>query len=287
MLLEEKAAPFTLVYFFKGDSIAHHKGLAAQRRYVTVLDEYVTTMFEAAGGPEQALEEYAVLGLSDHGHTPLLPNRRRYVRLSRILGDGASIGPRVRFGPGLEIVAVPNGRSALLYLEEGVEREKVVAGVLSRRGVDLAAWWEDDWGVVRRLGRELRFRPTNSAGDEPRDAAGRAWDLSGDPRALEIEITDGGIRYGEYPDALERLWGCLLSPRCGDVVLSATPGYTFGELSGTFHEQSDHGSLHASDSNVFVLASGVPAPRRLTDVVPTLLDHFGSDVETARVDAGT
>ena len=287
MLLEEKAAPFTLVYFFKGDSIAHHHGLAAQRRYVTVLDEYVTTMFEAAGGPEQAFEEYAIVALSDHGHTPLLPNRRRYVRLSRILGDGASTGPRVRFGQGLEIVAVPNGRSALLYLEEGVEREKVVAGVLSRRGVDLAAWWEDDWGVVRRLGRELRFRPTNSADDGPRDVAGRAWDLSGDPRALEIEITDGGIRYGEYPDALERLWGCLLSPRCGDVVLSATPGYTFGELSGTFHEQSDHGSLHASDSNVFVLASGVPAPRRLTDVVPTLLDHFGSGAETARVDAET
>jgi hypothetical protein len=287
MLLEEKAAPFTLVYFFKGDSIAHHNGLAAQRRYVTVLDEYVMTMFEAAGGPEQALEEYAIMALSDHGHTPLLPNRRRYIRLSRILGDGASIGPRVKFGPGLEIVAVPNGRSALLYLEEGLEREKVVAGVLSRRGVDLAAWREDDWGVVRRLGRELRFRPANSAGDGPRDAADRAWDLSGNPRALEIEITDGGIRYGEYPDALERLWGCLLSPRCGDVVLSATPGYTFGELSGTFHEQSDHGSLHASDSNVFVLASGVPAPRRLTEVVPTLLDHFGSDVETARVDAGT
>jgi hypothetical protein len=285
MLLEEKAAPFTLVYFFKGDSIAHHKGLAAQRRYVTVLDEYVATMFEAAGGPEKALEEYAVIALSDHGHTPLLPNRRRYIQLDRILGDGASVGPRVRFGPGLEIVAVPNGRSALLYLEEGVEREKVVARVLSRRGVDLAAWQEDDWDVVRRLGRELRFRPVDHAGDGPRDAAGRAWELSGDPRALELEITDGVIRYGEYPDALERLWGCLCSPRCGDVVLSATPGYTFGEVSGTFHEQSDHGSLHASDSNVFVLASGVPAPRRLTDVVPTLLDHFGTDAETA--EAGT
>jgi len=61
-----------------------------------------------------------------------------------------------------------------------------------------------------------------------------------------------------------------------DVVLSATPGYTFGEVSGTFHDASDHGSLHASDSNVFVLASGVAAPRRITDVVPALLAHFGA-----------
>jgi hypothetical protein len=285
MLIAEKAAPFTLVYFFKGDSIAHHRGLAAQRRYVSILDEYVAGMFEAAGGPEKILEEYAILALSDHGHTPLLPNRRRYVRLGRILGNGASIGPRIKFGQGLEIVVVPNGRSAFLYLEEGVDREKVVARVLSRRGVDIAAWQEEDWGVVRRLGRELRFRP---AGDGPRDAAGRAWELYGDPRALELEISGGEeIKYGEYPDALERLWGCLRSPRCGDVVLSATPGYTFGEVSGTFHEQSDHGSLHASDSNIFVLASGIPAPRRLTDVVPALLDHFGAGVDTATVDTDT
>lgn len=210
-----------------------------------------------------------------------MPNKRRFVRLGRILGDGASAGPRVRFGPGLEIVVVPNGRSAFLYFEEGVEREKVVTNVLSRRGVDLAAWREDGWGAVRRLGRELRFRPMPPAGNGPRDAAGRTWELFGDPRALELEISDGIVRYGEYPDALERLWGCLRSPRCGDVVLSATPGYTFGEVSGNFHEQSDHGSLHASDSNVFVLASDVPAPRRLTDVVPTLLDHFGTAAAAA------
>ena len=116
MLLEEKAAPFTVVYFFKGDSVAHHRGIAAQREYVATLDGYVADMFEAAGGSEKVLEEYAVLALSDHGHTPLLPDRRRYVRLGRILGDRASVGVRARFGPGTEIVAVPNGRSAFLYL---------------------------------------------------------------------------------------------------------------------------------------------------------------------------
>ncbi len=101
------------------------------------------------------------------------------------------------------------------------------------------------------------------------------------PRALDIEVSGEDLRYGEYPDALERLWGCLRTPRCGDVVLSATPGYTFGEVSWGYHEKSDHGSLHASDSNVFVLASGfpegVPVPRRITDVAPTLLTHFGAE----------
>ena len=66
-------------------------------------------------------------------------------------------------------------------------------------------------------------------------------------------------------------------------MLSATPGHTFGEISGTFHAGSDHGSLHASDSNVFMLAAGFSenvegfaAPRRITDVAPG-----------ATVDAGT
>jgi hypothetical protein len=148
------------------------------------------------------------------------------------------------------------------------------------------------------LGREIRFRTKeeagNGLGDGAQDAAGRVWDLSGDPRTLDMEIVEGRIRYGEYPDALERLWGCLLAPRCGDVVLSATPGHTFGEISGTFHAGSDHGSLHASDSNVFVLAAGFPgsadgfaAPRRITEITPTLLAHFGAGAATAMVDAGT
>ncbi|QIN78226.1 hypothetical protein GBA65_06560 [Rubrobacter marinus] len=280
MFLEEKVAPFNLVYFFKGDSIAHHKGLDAQREYVATLDAYVAGMFEAAGGEEKLLEEYAVIALADHGHTPLLTNKRRYIHLGRILGEGTSVGARAGFGPGVEVVAVPNGRSALLYLPEGApdeDREALVEKVLSRRGIDVAAWSDGEWAVARRAGKELWFRP-DEGGDAPRDAAGRRWEISGDPTALEIEVLEGEILYGEYPDALERLWGCVRSERCGDVVLSASPGYTFGEVSGKFHVESDHGSLHASDSNVFVIAAGLPegmeVPRRITDVAPALLEHF-------------
>ena len=285
MFLEEKVAPFNLVYFFKGDSIAHHKGLAAQREYVATLDGYVAEVFEAAGGAEKVLEEYAVIALADHGHTPLLTNKRRYIDLEYILGEGTSVGARARFGPGVEVVAVPNGRSALLYLPSGAsdgEHEAVIQKALSRRGVDIAAWEDDGWGVARRAGGELRFRPAQGGGMAPRDAAGRRWEVVGDLGTLEIGVFEGELLYGEYPDALERLWGCVRSERCGDVVLSASPGYTFGEVSGKFHVESDHGSLHASDSNVFVLAAGlsegVGTPRRITDVAPTLLKHFEGGV---------
>ncbi|MBA3424468.1 MAG: alkaline phosphatase family protein [Rubrobacter sp.] len=276
ILMREKAAPFNLVYFFKGDSIAHHRGIAAQREWVTKADGYVARIFEAGGGVDRVLDEYAVMALSDHGHAPLLPEGR-YVELGSIPGLQVSSGSRARFGPGVDVVVVPNGRSALLYLRDGVDRDDLVKGLISRRGVDLAAWTEDDWTIARRLGKELSFRP----GDGLTDAYGDSWELDGDPQALDLTVAGDSLEYGDYPDALERLWGCLHTPRCGDVVLSATPGHTFGEVTGGFHTASDHGSLHAVDSEVFVLASGLSeglrAPHRITDVAPTLLEHFGAE----------
>jgi hypothetical protein len=270
-LLKEKAEPFTLVYFFEGDSLAHHEGLAAQRRYVGALDGYVKGMLEAGGGLERVIEEYAVLVVSDHGHTPLLPEQR-YVRLDGIMGERTATGARARLRPKVGVLVVPNGRAALVYLKGGVDRGRVIDDLLGRRGVDLATYEEAGWVVVRKPGRKLRFRP----GAGQKDPAGRSWELVGDAGALDLRVSSETLVYGDYPDALERLWGSVRSSRAGDVVLSASPGYTFGEVNGNFHKQSDHGSLHADDSNVFSIGLGLPAPRRITDVAPTILDHFGA-----------
>ena len=274
MLVKERSAPFNLVYFFKGDSVAHHHGLEAQREWLQTADGYVGRIFAAAGGVEQLLEDYGVLALSDHGHAPLLPGRR-HVDLRRILDLKVSSGIKARFGRNDDAVVVPNGRSALIYLRDGISPSPLAKGLVGRRGVDLAAWVEEGWVNVVGAGGLLKFRP----GAGPADLFGRTWELEGDPRALDAEVVGGEIGYGDYPDALERLWGCMHTPRCGDVVLSAEPGYTFGEVSGGYHKASDHGSLHAEDSNVFVLAGGLggeAAPRRITDVAPMLLDHFGA-----------
>jgi hypothetical protein len=275
MLVGERSAPFNLVYFFKGDSVAHHHGLEAQRQWLQTADGHVGRIFAAAGGVERLLEDYAVLALSDHGHAPLLPGRR-HVDLRRIPDLKVSSGIKARFGKNADAVVVPNGRSALLYLSDGVRQKRVAKSLVGRRGVDVAAWSEAGWAKVLSSQYGLRFRP----GDGPRDSFGRSWELEGDPGALDLDVLGADLGYGDYPDALERLWGCLHTPRCGDVVLSATPGYTFGEVSGGYHKASDHGSLHAEDSNVFVLAGGFergePAPRRITDVAPMLLGHFGA-----------
>ncbi len=278
-LVAEKVAPFNLVYFFHGDKVAHHEGIAAQRRHVAKLDGFVAKIIAAAGGVDEFLRDNAVIAVSDHGHAPLLP-KRRFVSVARVKGYKVSLGSRAGFSTGADIVAVPNGRAALLYLKDASKSSDVAERLSGRVGVDLSAWMEDGWVVVRRVGREMRFKPGAGATDR----YGDSWELDGDSRALGVEVSDGEVHFGDYPDALSRLWGCLRSSRSGDVVLSASPGYTFGEVSGGYHEASDHGSLHREDSEVFSIACGVRAPEKITDIAPTIISHFegrGSGAATA------
>lgn len=271
-LVAERAARFTLLYFFRGDQLAHHEGIAAQRRYMRKLDEFAARVAEAAGGLDALLKDYAVMSISDHGHAHMLP-KRRYVNLSRIPLRGVAFGFRAKFAAGTDTVVVPNGRAASVYLEDPEDAPAIAGTLCAKRGVDLAAWTDGDWFHVRRLGREMRFR----RGGGVRDSYGGTWEIKGDERTLGIELSGGVIGYGDYPDALERLAGCALGGRGGDVMLSAAPGHTFGEVTGASHGASDHGSLHREDSEVFSIACGVPAPRRITDVTPTILGYFDKE----------
>ncbi|MDN5698501.1 MAG: alkaline phosphatase family protein, partial [Rubrobacter sp.] len=274
-LLREGAAPFNLLYFFKGDSITHHKGIGAQRRWIERADGYVARAFEAAGGVERVLEDYAVLALSDHGHSPLIDDAKqsRHADLNSALPEATLISPRSRLRGKDDILILPNGRAAFIYLGDRRKPEPLAERLISERGLGLAAWRENGGVRVRSQGAELYFRRVRGA-DGAVDASGGLWEIDGDLGALDMSLSGKEIEYGEYPDALNRLWGGLGSARTGELVLSAKPGYTFGEISGSYHKASDHGSLHASDSNIFALASGVSAPRRITDVAPILLAHF-------------
>ncbi len=277
-LISDSTSPFTLLYFFRGDQMAHHEGLTAQRKYLAELDGFLGRIIDAAGGLDAFLSEYAVLSLSDHGHSPLL-SKRRYVPLSRLKPEGRSIsfGPKASFGnngSGADTVVVPNGRAASYYLKDPSDSRKAARSLGGRRGIDFAAWREDGWIHVRKLGLEMRFRKDENGVP---DGYGDSWKTDGEVGILGVSIESGSIAYGDYPDALNRLWECGISGRAGDVIVSATQGHTFGEVTGGYHEASDHGALFHEDSLVFSIGVGVPAPRRITDVTPTILDYFDGE----------
>ncbi|MGI8650688.1 MAG: alkaline phosphatase family protein [Rubrobacter sp.] len=272
-LISQRTAPFTLLYFFRGDQMAHHEGLAAQRKYLAKLDGFFGRIAAAAGGIDVFLEDYAVLAVSDHGHAPLLA-KRRYVSLSRLKGRSVSFGAKASFGGGTDTVVVPNGRAASYYLRDPSDSRAVAQSLAGHRGIDFAAWREDGWVFVRKRGREMRFRKSEAGLS---DGYGGAWEIEGEAGILGVETSGDHIEYGDYPDALNRLWECGISGRAGDVIASATQGHTFGEVSGGYHEASDHGALFHEDSLVFSIGVGVPAPRRITDVTPTILAYFDTD----------
>jgi predicted AlkP superfamily pyrophosphatase or phosphodiesterase len=88
--------------------------------------------------------------------------------------------------------------------------------------------------------------------------------------------SEGADALEGYPDGFARAAAALRNPNAGDVLVSAAPGYEFTDLAGRHHAGGgSHGSLVAGDSEVPMLAIGMPTPARVTDVAPLLLDHLG------------
>ncbi|HEY4347337.1 MAG TPA: nucleotide pyrophosphatase/phosphodiesterase family protein [Gaiellaceae bacterium] len=82
----------------------------------------------------------------------------------------------------------------------------------------------------------------------------------------------------DYPDGRARAEGALRNPNAGDVLLSAAPGWEFGDLGGRTHlGGGSHGALAIPDSEVPMLIVGFAGdpPRSITGIKGLLLAHFG------------
>ena len=82
------------------------------------------------------------------------------------------------------------------------------------------------------------------------------------------------------PDAAWRARSALANPNAGELLVSAAEGWELADLGGRHHAGGgSHGSLVAGDSFVPLVTVGVQAEvRRITDVAPAVLAHFGAEV---------
>jgi hypothetical protein len=237
-----------LAYYLSGyDYASHARGPdgAAESRSLEQTDAAVGALLEAAGGPDEFLERYAVLLLSDHGQT-------RVGRAASLQSPFADLARQV--------VVTASNRAGQLYL---LPEARVDLATLARRldgepSVETTLRREGDLAVARREGEELRFRPVESDG----------WETSGDESLLD------------QPDALARSWSALSNPNAGELLVSAAEGWELADLGGRHHVGGgSHGSLAAGDSVVPLLTIGLDAdPRRITEVAPAILQHLGVDV---------
>lgn len=81
----------------------------------------------------------------------------------------------------------------------------------------------------------------------------------------------------DYPDALYQIAHIFSSPRCGDLVISAAPGYDLRLKYETPEHKASHGSLHREHMLVPILCNKkLPVqPIRTVDVFPTYLKMMG------------
>jgi Type I phosphodiesterase / nucleotide pyrophosphatase len=230
-----------LVYYLPDyDFASHALGPGGSQEALARSDAAVGALIEAAGGPDEFLERYAVIVCSDHGQTPV----DRAVSLEAALRGADGV-----------LVAASN-RAGMVYRLPGCREE---SAELARRldgsaAAEVVLWREGDQAVARRDGEELRFAPSDGA-----------WWTSGDLALLD------------QPYALERSWAALANPNAGELLVSPPLGVELTDLAGRSHlGGGSHGSLEAGDSEVPILTVGLEAePRRIVDLAPLALRHFG------------
>ncbi len=284
-LVEHDLFDFLLFSLPDNDAWSHKHGPQAQVTSIAAADRQLERLMHAGGGPEQFLEEHAVVVTSDHSQA-LVDGR---IRLDLALARFHVASPSAIRSVGAELALSPSQRSAMIYALDLERREqlveRVVAAVGDLQGVDLVMWLDGRDGdapeaVIRAAGgAELRFAPGGALSD-PR---GESWSVEGDLGVLAAQIEDGRLLSPDYPDALARVWSALGCENSGDVLLSAAPGYEFVDWGGADHVGGgSHGSLHRTDSLGALLWCGTGPETRtvrdqwsLRDVAPMIRAHFG------------
>jgi hypothetical protein len=223
-----------LAYYLSGFDLASHAGGpdGAEAEYaIEQVDAAVRTLLDAAGGPDEFLERYAVVLLSDHGQTAV----DQVARLETPFADVAG-----------EVVVTASNRAGQVYL---LPDARVDAAELARRldgfpAVDVTLRREGDDVIARRDG------------------------------------ADAPVEKLDHPDAARRARSALANPNAGELLVSAAEGWELADLGGRHHAGGgSHGSLVAGDSLVPLLTVGLRAePRRITEVAPAVLEHFGVTV---------
>lgn len=84
----------------------------------------------------------------------------------------------------------------------------------------------------------------------------------------------------DYPDAPFQIAHLLTSPRAGDMIVSATPGFDLRLKYENPEHRGSHGSLHSSHMRVPILTNVklTNRPARTADVFPTVLKLLGHDI---------
>lgn len=247
---------FTMVYLPENDHQVHLEPKKACKILAKV-DQKLQTILNQFPSWEDALKSYVFIITGDHGQTLIGPSSVHNIDLEHLL-----IGMKInRYGEQPtnqdDVIIANNERMTNLYpLKMGVEQE-VVSRLKQDRRIDIIAWKKEEWVQVVSGKKDglLRFRKNGVR----KDLYGQTWELDGNIDILDLSYSNEQvISFGDYPDALSRLYGALFSQDISVISCTAKPGYEFKSSYAPTHlKGGSHGSLHQIDSTIPLIISGV------------------------------
>lgn len=219
--------------------------------------------------------------MGDNGHAPTGSNYRDFViDLRKILKKYRITRIKRPVHKKDQLVLCVNQRMAYIYLLDKNIPLSVIADLLKNDSrIDIIAWKnEESIHVVsgRREG-SLDYHPSG----QYTDVYQQSWSVEGNLELLDLQVGDDNrLTYGDYPDALARVYGALHSQPGRFLVVNAKPGCDFKAQSTPFHlAGAAHGSLHRQESLVPLVIAGAdikPKYPRLVDMKEYILNLMHS-----------
>lgn len=266
---------FTIVYFPDLDQSVHKNG-RTDIKGIEKVDQQLQKILNQFQSWEDALANTIWIILGDNGQAWINQNRKEaLIDLRKLLSSYRIV--KLRKGVTLEdeIVLAVNERMSFIYsLDTQKAPLEEIAKILQKDSrIDVIAFKKEKTVTVTsglHIGH-LQFHPDGDYTDEYE----QSWFIEGEKEILDLTITDKSIEYGDYPDALARLYSSFFSHEGEYIIVSAKPGSEFkGESSPTHIGGASHGGLHKQDSLVSMFVSGTdstPRHMRILDIKDWLL----------------
>jgi hypothetical protein len=168
---------FLTYYLPDYDFASHVYGPDGAHEALARSDAAVRALVDAAGGPDEFLQRYAVVLCSDHGQTPITQSDR--------LEEPFAATP--------DVVVTASNRAGMVYRTgpHAPEPRALAEQLDGVKSVEVVLFREGDEAVARRDGEEVRFAPGSDAGwlSEYPDGPARAWAAVANANAGEVIVS--------------------------------------------------------------------------------------------------
>ncbi|SDZ30954.1 Type I phosphodiesterase / nucleotide pyrophosphatase [Evansella caseinilytica] len=270
LVRERKLPDFTIVYLPDHDKNVHKFG-PMNITGIKQMDKQLQAMLNSFPSWETALENNIWLLIGDNGQAVVHEKQKRaLVDIRQILQSYQIVKLRKGVRPNDQLALAMNLRSGFIYSlrPNNIPLRDIAAQLQKDSRIEVIAWKEQGWIHVLAGGKgeSLQF----SAAGELIDPYQQAWTIQGDHTVLDLQVMGKRITFGDYPDAMMRLYSTLHS-HAGDFLVAAVkPGYEFISESSPRHPNgASHGGFHKNDSLIPLIVTGTsskPEYLRVIDI---------------------